>query len=165
MTTVFYANSNVVSIWNNPESNFGDDAPLYNPFNYINRIKYDSRFDYFNIIYSANFTLSFSYTENPNYIPGKKFPELISSSIINVGTHNLGYVPGFILLDRESRQAITGNNFTINSDNSSFRLLYAMADENYYYVKILNYVGASPLLATTKRFSLFGFNNLATVGT
>jgi hypothetical protein len=164
MTTVFYANANVVSIWNNPQANIGDDTPLYNPSNFLDRVKYDSRFDYLNITYIGNFTLSLGYVENAAYEAGQKFPQIISTDLYNVGTHGLGYVPGFLLLDRETRQAIAGNNFNINSDNSSFRLIYALADEDYFYIRIKNCAGKSPLLATTKRFTLYGFNNPATVG-
>jgi len=164
MSTVLYANANVVSIWTNPTSNIGDNTPLYDPRNNINRLVYDSRLDYLNIIYIANFTISLGYRENPGFTSGKKFPDLVFTETINVATHNLGYTPSFILLDRETRQSVTGNTFSINSDASSFRVFSALTDSNFYYLKIRYFVGKNPLLAETKRFTIYGFNNPSTVG-
>jgi hypothetical protein len=49
--------------------------------------------------------------------------------------HGLGFTPVGILYDLDTNQAISGNTFLQNIDNTSFRLLYLLSDNNYFYIK------------------------------
>lgn len=167
-TNVFFANASTVSIWTNPDGSQGDNTPLNNPRNYLDRLYFDTRLDYLNIVSIVNFTFSFGYIDINRVNSGKKGK---SSSLIPIqgdstsiiSAHNFGYTPGGILVDRDTRQAVAGNSFITNNDNTSFRMIYLMADNNYFYLKEKHFVRISPLLATTKNYTLYIFNNPSTI--
>ena len=50
----------VVSIFNNPTGQQGSNLPLTNPTTYLNRIYFDTRFDYLNIISKTDFVQNYS---------------------------------------------------------------------------------------------------------
>lgn len=167
-TNVFYANSSVVSIWTNPDNLSGDNTPLNNHLNNLDRIKFDSRLDYLNIVGVQNFTISLGFVDINRVNSGKKGKDsslipIEGSSITNIATHNFGYVPGGILVDRDTNQALAGNFFITNNDNTSFRMLYLLADSNYFYIKDKYFVRISPLQAQTKSFTLYILNNPSTI--
>jgi hypothetical protein len=54
------AGAPVVSIFNNPDSLFGNNYPVYNRFDAMDRIYLDSRFTYLDIKWSLDFSYKYA---------------------------------------------------------------------------------------------------------
>ena len=171
-TNVFYAGrfggTNVVSIFTNPAGQTGSNTPLSNPTTNLNRILFDTRFDYLNIVYTSNFVRTYNFVDVNRQSSGKKGKSsaevpIQGDSLTTVASHGLGYIPGAILVDFDTREAISGNSFIQNEDNASFRFIYLFADENNFYIKEKYFVRLLPLPSLTRRYTIYAFNNPATV--
>lgn len=158
----------VVSIFTNPKNSQGDNAPLDNPLANLNRMYFDTRFNYLNIVAEAEITLNFEFRDINKQSSGKKGKDTslipVEGDILYTAyQHNLGYTPAGILYDIDNNQAISGNTFLQNIDNTSFRLLYLLADNDYFYIKERYFVRGFPLPSISKTFRVLVFNNPAGV--
>ena len=171
---VFYAGEipglpvTAVSIFVNSDLNLGSDAPLRQPFTHIQDIYYDSRFKYFNIIQTVNFTKPF--------IPFEVLSSLATTKKGKTGTnvpierdiltpltyHNLGYTPVSVLYDAETKEAVCGQNIVQNIGNS-FRAICVTADSSFIYLKEKIFVYRDKLPSLTKRYTLLVFKQTAEV--
>ena len=154
----------VVSIFTNPKNYTGDDSPLDNPLANLNRVFFDTRFNYINIVAEATVTLNFEFRDINKQSAGKKGKDtrlipIEGEKIFTAYPHNLGYVPAGILYDLDNNQAISGNTFLQNIDNTSFRLLYLLADSTNFYIKERYFVRGFPLPAISKTFKVLTFSN------
>lgn len=169
-TKVFYAGkppgsfSDVVSIFTNPDGEEGSNVPLVQPFTHLDRVCFDSRIGYFNIIRTFNFTKPFgtiSTNSNPDLTKkgktGFQVP-LESDSLTFLLPHELGFTPAAILIDRDTRESICGNHILQNINNNSFRAISLYADSSFFYLKEKSYVRIDSLPALTKRYSLIIFS-------
>lgn len=158
----------VVSIFSNPAGQTGSNTPLNNPLDYLSRVYFDTRFNYLNIVAETEFSRLYSFVDVNRQSTGKKGKSseqvpIEGQNTVKIYDHNLGYTPGCILYDLESNDALSGNVFVQNVDNTSFRLLYLLADENSFYIKEKYFVRLKPLPSLTKKYRLLVFNNPATV--
>lgn len=170
-TTVLWAgnvaNTQIVSIYNNPTGFEGDSAPVLNPNVYIDRIYLDTRYDYLQIITIANYVLSFPYIEpysiSAENIKGKEPNEFPKQGIneYTIYNHNLGYVPVCMLVDSDTLEVIGSNMMIDNVNNDSFRYITLSADNTKIYLKETFFVSMVPLSSSTRRFTLYIFSNNA----
>jgi|688.fasta_scaffold01206_39 hypothetical protein len=173
-TNVFWAGTvsgkKVVSIFNNPTGQTGSNTPLNNPLNSLDRIYFDTRFEYFNILWKTNFVQSYSNIEvntDENNKKGKSAPNFPNhgTNIYTIANHNFGFVPCAILLDSDTNEIIGANTFVQNLNNNSFRLATLMMDSTKFYIKENYFVRLEPLSYVTKRYTILAFNNIANVPT
>lgn len=161
-TTVLFAGKvsgkNVVSIFSNPEGQGGSNLPLTSPIANLNRVYFDSRFEYLNIISENNFV--------------QTFPEVIYPGSLDkvtreytVGIHNLGYKPVCMLIDYDTREIVASNMFVQIVNDRSYRKIGLMADTQNFYIREQYYVDGDDLPALTRRYTLLTFNNTAEVPT
>lgn len=158
----------VVSIFSNPDGQTGSNGPLNSPLTYLDRVYFDTRFNYLNIIAEADFSRLYNFVDVNRQSSGKKGKSssevpIEGSNITKIYDHGLGYVPGCILYDLDTNDALSGNVFVQNIDNTSFRLLYLLADENSFYIREKYFVRLKPLPSITKKYRLLVFNNPAEV--
>lgn len=167
-TRVFWAGqksgTGVVSIFANPKNSTGNDDPLNNPLSNLNRIHFDTRFNYLNIVAEAEVTLNFEFRDVNRQSSGKKNKSstlipIEGDKVYTAYRHNLGYIPAGLLYDVDNNQAISGNTFLQNIDNTSFRLLYLLADTTHFYIKERYFVRGFALPAISKTFRVLVFNN------
>jgi len=171
-TNVFWAgtrnNRGVASIYTNPAGQFGSLQPLDTPLNFLDRILFHSSLDYLNIVFASEFVKSFGFVNINQQATGKKGKSsseipVEGSTLTTVLNHNLGYVPGGILVDTDNLEAISGNSFVQNIDNNSFRIIYLLADSTSFYLKEKWFVRRIALPAITKKYYIAAFNNPVTV--
>lgn len=174
-TKVFYAGkppgsfTDVVSIFTNPDGEEGSNVPLVQPFSNLDRVCFDSRITYFNIIQTFNFTKPFgeiSVNSNPDLVKKGKTGINVpveSDSLTFLVPHRLGFIPSSILVDRDTRESICGNHLLQNINNNSFRVISVYADNTFLYLKEKSYVRLESLPALTKRYSLIIFSESANV--
>lgn len=153
-----------VSIFTNPKNSLGNNDPLDNPLSHLNRVYFDTRFNYLNIVAEAEVTLNFEFRDVNKQSSGKKGKDttlipIEGAKIFTAYEHGLGFTPVGILYDLDTNQAISGNTFLQNIDNTSFRLLYLLSDNNYFYIKERYFVRGFPLTAISKTFKILVFNN------
>jgi hypothetical protein len=158
----------IVSIFNNPAGQAGSNVPLNNPQANLNRIYFDTRFNYLSVITKANFVQSYPLRElntDPNNSKGKDAADypLQGTSIYALTRHNLGYAPAAILIDYDTREIIGSNMFVQNLDNNSFRTATLMMDTTNVYLQERFFVRRQTLPALTRRYTLLVFENAATV--
>lgn len=173
-TKVFYAGEvpgspvPVLSIYKNPPNSFSSDAPILQPYNNLDRVYYDSRFKYFNIIQTVNFTKPFISLEVISSLAvtkkGKTGSDVpIERNIITtLSYHNLGYTPAALLYDAETKEAICGHNIVQNVGNS-FRVIGLTIDSNFVYMKEKIFVYRDRLPSLTKKYTLLIFKQSAAV--
>lgn len=174
-TKVFYAGkppgsfTDVVSIFTNPTGEEGSNVPLVQPFTHLDRVCFDSRISYFNIIQTFNFTKPFgeiSTNSNSELVKkgktGINIP-LESDSLTFLVPHNLGFTPSAILIDRDTKESICGHHILQNINNNSFRVVSLYADKTFMYLKEKSYVRVESLPALTKRYSVIIFSEPADV--
>jgi len=169
-TNVFWAGNvsgtKVVSIYNNPDGAVGNTAPLLEPNVYIDRIYFDTRFDYLNIVSKVTFIKSYPYIEpysNGTNAKGKdptEFPKK-GYNIYTITSHGLGYTPAGILLDSDTREVIGSNMIIQNIGNDSIRHIGLIADSTNFYIKENYFVRRQALTTLTRSYTLLIFNNTA----
>ena len=154
-TNVFWAgnvsNVAVVSIFNNPTGEEGNNKPLTNRFDNLSNIYFDSRFNYISL--SSQFDFTFNYG---NVSAGNS-----GNSITTVAYHNLGYPPAAIMIDIDTREVLTNSNYiqTINYD--SYRTISLLIDSEKFYIKENYNTITSNLPSMTRRYNIFAFTNTA----
>jgi len=158
----------IVSIFNNPVGQTGSNVPLTNPTANLNRIYFDTRFEYLNAIYKTDIVQSYPYVElntDSNNNKGKSAAEYPKqgSVIYTITRHNLGYVPATILIDYDTREIIGSNMFVQNLNNNSYRTATLMMDSVNIYLRERYLVRNEPLPALTRRYTLLVFENIADV--
>lgn len=158
----------VVSIFSNPVSQLGSNSPLNNPLGHLDRVYFDTRFNYLNIIAEAEFSKLYNFVDVNRQSSGKKGKSsrevpIEGTETVKIYEHGLGFVPGCILYDLDTNVALSGNVFVQNINNTSFRLLYLLADDTAFYIKEKYFVRLDPLPSITKKYKLLVFNNPATV--
>jgi hypothetical protein len=149
--------SNVVSIYEG-----GDDNPLTNPTGNLNRLYFDSRLDYLNIVGQIDTSVSFPFEAITTSCgkKGKDCSAIVRSGqrIYNLGAHGQAYTPAILLYDLGSRRAITGNMFIQTVSNTSFRLCWVVIDATYIYLKERWFVRYNDLAAIDKNYRIHIFN-------
>jgi hypothetical protein len=158
----------VVSIFNNPVGQTGSNVPLNDPLPNLNRIYFDSRFDYLNIISKNDFTITYPYLElntDPNNNKGKSASEYPrqGSTLHVITRHNLSYPPAVVLIDYDTREVIGSNMFIQNIGNNSYRTATLMVDTLNVVIKETYLVRVQPLPSMTRRYTLLIFENTAAV--
>lgn len=158
----------IVSIFNNPTGQTGSNVPLNNPLPNLNRIYFDTRFDYLNVITKTDFVQSYPLVElntDSNNNKGKSASEYPKqgSVIYTITSHNLGYVPAAILIDYDTREVIGSNMFVQNLNNNSYRTAGLMMDSVNIYLQERYLVRNEQLPALTRRYTLLIFENTAEV--
>jgi hypothetical protein len=158
----------LVSIFSNPKNGSGDNSPLDAPLNHLNRVFFDTRFTYLNIVAEAQVTLNFPFRDVNKQSSGKKNKDtslipIDGEQVYTAYAHNLGYTPMGILYDIDNNQAISGNTFLQNIDNTSFRLLYLLADNTNFYIKERYFVRGFELPSVSKSYRVLVFSNPAGV--
>lgn len=137
-------------------------APINNPYTNINRIYFDTRFDYLNIVNSFSAFISFPF-ENVTQECGKKGKNcaLVPRSnirMILLGAHGQNYIPAVIGYDLITTRALCGDQIVQVNGPSSFRLFQLLVDENNIWLKERWYVRVEPLQEKSFIFKVFVFN-------
>lgn len=143
----------------------GDHNPLYDPLGYINRVFFDTRFDYLNIVGQADAAVNLDYQE-VNQDCGKKGKDcsLIPRSGTNTFTlaaHGLNYRPAIAIVDLETSRGVAGNRFIHAVNNTSFRLVLVLIDDFYVYLREQWFVRQTALPAKTVNLRIYYFNKPA----
>ena len=154
-TTVFWAgnvaNIAVVSIFNNPTSEEGNNKPLTNRFNNLANIYLDSRFNYISLSSQFNFTYNYG-----NVSAGNS-----GNSITTVAYHNLGYPPAAIMIDIDTREVLTNSNYIQIINYDSYRTISLLIDSEKFYIKENYNTITTDLPSITRRYNIFAFTNTA----
>lgn len=159
-TTVLFAGKvsgkNVVSIFSNPEGQAGSNIPLTSPIANLNRVYFDSRFEYLNIISETTFI--------------QNYPEVLYQGTLDrvtreytISVHNLGYRPACMLIDYDTREVIASNMFVQIVNDRSYRKVGLLADDQNFYIREQYLIDGDDLPALTRRYTLLTFNNTAEV--
>ena len=149
----------VVSIFNNPTGQQGSNLPLTNPTTYLDRIYFDTRFDYLNIIQKTDFVQNYSLvTADPDPTVTTK-----NTNEYTIAIHNFGFVPAAILIDYDTREIIAGHTYVQLVNNNSFRIATLAMDSTKFYIKERHIVNIDSLTSLTRRYTLLAFENPATV--
>jgi hypothetical protein len=149
----------VVSIFNNPTGQQGSNLPLTNPTTYLNRIYFDTRFDYLNILWKTDFVQNYSLvTANPDPTVTTR-----NTNEYTIAIHDFGYVPAAILIDYDTREIIAGHTYVQSINNNSFRIVSFAMDSTKFYIKERNIVNKDSLTTLTRRYTLLAFENTASV--
>jgi hypothetical protein len=149
----------VVSIFNNPVGQQGSNLPLTNPTTYLNRIYFDTRFDYLNVLWKTDFVQNYSLvTANPDPTVTTR-----NTNEYTIAIHDFGYVPAAILIDYDTREIIAGHTYVQIENNNSFRIVSLAMDSTKFYIKERNIVNIDSLTTLTRRYTLLAFENPATV--
>jgi hypothetical protein len=162
-TNVLWAGSTggkqVVSIFNNPTGQQGSNLPLTNPTSYLNRIYFDTRFDYLNILWKTDFV------QNYSLVTADVDPTVTikNTNEYTVAIHNFGFVPAAILIDYDTREIVAGHTYVQLVNNNSFRIASLAMDSNNFYIKERHTVNIDSLTSLTRRYTLLAFENPATV--
>ena len=162
-TNVLWAGSTggkqVVSIFNNPTGQQGSNLPLTNPTNYLNRIYFDTRFDYLHILWKTEFV------QNYSLVTANSDPTVTTKSTneYTVAIHDFGYVPAAILIDYDTREIIAGHTYIQLVNNNSYRIASLAMDSTKFYIKERYSVNIDSLPSLTRRYTLLAFENPATV--
>ena len=149
----------VVSIFNNPTGQQGSNLPLTNPTTYLERIYFDTRFDYLNILSKTDFV------QNYSLVTADSDPTVTTKNTneYTIAIHNFGYVPAAILIDYDTREIIAGHTYVQIVNNNSFRIVSLAMDSDKFYIKERNIVNIDSLTTLTRRYTLLTFENTASV--
>lgn len=142
------AGAPVVTIFNNSSEEEGNNKPVYNRFDNLDKIYFDSRFNYINLVWQLDLTFGFSARSRGSS----------GQNITTIGYHNLGYTPAGILIDSDTREIVTNNNYIqiVNLDSS--RKVSLLIDSVRFYLKEDYESPSVDLPSLTKRYTIFGFN-------
>jgi hypothetical protein len=162
-TNVFWAGTTggkkVVSIFNNPTGQTGSNLPLTNPTQYLDRVYFDTRFDYLNIIQKTDFVQNYSLVSaDPDPTVTTK-----NTNEYTIAIHNFGYVPAAILIDYDTREIIAGHTYVQLVNNNSYRIASLAMDDTKFYIKERHTVNIDSLNSLTRRYTLLAFENPASV--
>ena len=141
----------VVSIFNNTTEDQGNNNPLLNRYDYLDRVYFDSRFDYLNILYQLDVTVPFAAVSAGGS----------GETTTTVAYHNFGYPPVAILLDTDTREIITNGNYIHIVNFSSYRTISFLMDSTKFYVKQQYSNKLDNLPAITRRYSIIAFSATA----
>ena len=162
-TNVFWAGTvsgkKIVSIFNNPTGQTGSNLPLTNPTQYLDRVYFDTRFDYLNILSKTDFV------QNYSLVTADSDPTVTTKNTneYTIAIHNFGYVPAAILIDYDTREIIAGHTYVQIVNNNSFRIVSLAMDSDKFYIKERNIVNTDSLTTLTRRYTLLAFENTASV--
>lgn len=146
------AGAPVVSIFNNLDGYQGNDYPVYNRFDSMDRIYLDSRFSYLDIKWTTDFTFKYSNVTLGGF----------GENITTVAYHNFGYPIAAILLDADTREIISNSNY-IQVINASYRTASFIIDNDKFYIKE-NYDNKNDNLSSiTRRYTILAFDKSAQV--
>lgn len=171
-TKVFWAGKigtrAVVSIFSNPVGQTGSNTPLNNPINNLDRVIFDSRFDYLENLVSVTFTKYHDLVQPSASSPTKKGKVGIASPIdgfttTTVFNHNFGYIPSAMLIDSSTNFALPANYFLQNVKNNSFRIISLLADTTNIYLREKYFARVDSLPSLTKQYRLLVFDNIANI--
>jgi hypothetical protein len=149
----------VVSIFNNPTGQQGSNLPLTNPTSYLNRIYFDTRFDYLNILWKTDFVQNYSLVT----ADADTTVTIKNTNEYTVAIHDFGYVPAAILIDYDTREIIAGHTYIQLVNNNSYRIASLAMDSTKFYIKERYSVNIDSLPSLTRRYTLLAFENPATV--
>jgi hypothetical protein len=141
----------VVSIFSNPDSEAGQDNPVYDRFNYLDRIHFDSRFDYLSVAWRTDIVIPF------DPVAANTKEEKVST----IAIHNFGFPPASILVDTDTREIIANNNFIQIQNYTSYRTLSFLMDNSRFYIKENRSTKETPLAPITRRYTILAFSNSA----
>jgi hypothetical protein len=135
-----------------------DDAPIADPLNYINRVYFDTRFDYMHVVKTIQVSKDFV-KEDVTQSCGKKGKNCADIPRQGTRDHNLGahgqtYKPAVLLYDTGSNKAITGTTFIQIVSNNSFRVCSVRVDSSNIYLKEKWFVRSNNLTAISKNFKI-----------
>jgi hypothetical protein len=138
------------------------DQALYDPINNLDRVFFDTRFNYLNIVREATFDLKYPFRDVNRQPSGKKgksssLVALQGTETYKVIDHGLGFTPAAILVDTATNRSIAGNVFAQNVDNTSFRIIYLTVDANSFYIKERYFVRQNQLPELPKTYKLYMF--------
>ena len=143
----------------------GDDNPLYDPTGYINRVYFDTRFDYLNIVGQTDASVNFDFQDVTQNC-GKKGKDcsLIPRSGTNtfvLAAHGQSYRPAIAIFDMQTARGVAGNRFIHAVNNTSFRLVWVLVDDTYVYLRETWFVRQSSLPAKNVNLRIYYFNKPA----
>ena len=171
-TNVFWAGTTggkkVVSIFNNPTGQTGSNLPLTNPTQYLDRVYFDTRFDYLNILWQTDFVQSFpSVSINP-IVYSEGFPDGLETPNQNIITytvalHGFGYIPAAILIDYDTREIVSSTTYIQSVNSTSYRIASLLMDSQNFYIRERYLAYQSSLPSITRRYTLLAFSNQADV--
>ena len=154
-TNVFWAgnvaNVAVVSIFNNPAGEEGNNKPLTNRFDNLANIYFDSRFKYISL--ASQFGFTFNYANVGAGTAG--------NTITTVAYHNLGYPPAAIMVDIDTREVLTNGSYIQSLNYDSYRTVSLLIDSTKFYIKENYSSVTTDLPSMTRRYNIFAFNNTA----
>jgi hypothetical protein len=125
----------------------------------LNRIYFDTRFDYLNILWKTEFV------QNYSLVTANSDPTVTTKSTneYTVAIHDFGYVPAAILIDYDTREIIAGHTYVQLVNNNSYRIASLAMDSTKFYIKERYSVNIDSLPSLTRRYTLLAFENPATV--
>lgn len=140
-------------------------APINNPYGYINRIYFDTRFDYLNIVNTFAASIDFPY-QGVTQECGKKNKDCslvprTGTTLYLLGYHGQSFIPAIIGYDLNTKKAFCGDQIVQVNGDSTFRLFQLLVDGNAVWIKELWYVRGQPLQANSFNFKVFIFNKPA----
>lgn len=143
----------------------GDDNPLYNPTGYINRVFFDTRFDYLNIVGQTDVSVNFDYQEVTQNC-GKKGKDCsliprAGTNTFTLAAHGRDYRPAIAIFDLQTSRGVAGNRFIHAVNNTSFRLVWVLIDDTYVYLRERWFVRQTALPAKSVNLRIYYFNKPA----
>lgn len=150
----------VVSIFSNPAGQAGSNLPLTTPTNYLDRVYFDTRFDYLNILWKTDYVQSYPLIEIDPTDPSNI---LKGTNTYTIGMHNFGFVPAAMLIDYDTREVIASNMYIQTVNELSTRIASFMMDDTRFYIRERYQVQYDSLPALTRRYTLIAFSNPANV--
>jgi len=137
-------------------------APINSPFQNLDRIYFDTRFDYLNIVHSFSASVSFSF-ENVTQTCGKKGKNCAlvprtGVTLTHLGYHGQNYIPAVLGYDLNTNRALCGDQIVQVNGTTTFRLFQLLVDQNSVWIKQRWYVKGEALAEKTFIFKVFIFN-------
>ena len=142
-----------------PETKY---APIDSPYQNLDRIYFDSRFDYLNIVHSFSASISFPF-EDVTQTCGKKGKNcaLVPRTgviLTHLGYHGQNYIPAVLGYDLDTDRALCGDQIVQVNGTTTFRLFQLLVDQNSVWIKQRWYVKGVALQANSFNFKVFIFN-------
>lgn len=142
-----------------PESKY---APINSPYQNLDRIYFDTRFDYLNIVHSFSASVSFPF-EDVTQTCGKKGKNcaLVPRTgviLTHLGYHGQNYIPAVLGYDIDTKRALCGDQIVQVNGTTTFRLFQLLVDQNSVWIKQRWYVKGVALQANSFNFKVFIFN-------
>lgn len=142
-----------------------DDAPLTAPNTNLNRMYFDTRFDYMHVVKTLSVSQEFV-REDVTTDCGKKGKNCADiprqgTRDYSLGAHGQNYAPTIMMYDIDSGRALTGTMFIQVVSNNSFRLCNVRVDATNIYLKERWFVRSNNLTETSRNFKIYVFNKPA----